>query len=158
MADKPEFQDARRKSLYGKPSGAIGKKWKIGHRKFCLTMKGAGNHRWAGGKTEFSRRVRNLPEYAKWRLEVFRRDFFTCVMCGEKRCAGKRIIIHADHINPLSLLLEQFNIKVIDDAIACLPLWDVANGRTLCKECHKKTPTWGVNAKNYLQIQAHADR
>lgn len=72
--------------------------------------------------------LRNTPEYREWRLAVYRRDNFSCVTCG---AAAKRneVIIHADHIKPMSLFPElQF---------------DINNGRTLCWECHKKTDSYG---------------
>ncbi|MFA5937105.1 MAG: hypothetical protein WC822_04480 [Candidatus Paceibacterota bacterium] len=36
---------------------------------------------------------------------------------------------------------------IYEKAMSFNPLWDIDNGRTLCKECHKKTPTYQVGAR-----------
>jgi hypothetical protein len=91
----------------------------------CSNLDNAGtnNPNYRGGITPLNRKVRNSPEYKEWRLKVFQRDNYTCVHCGQ---IGWEL--HADHIKPFSLFPE-------------LRL-DVDNGRTLCVECHKKTPTF----------------
>lgn len=63
------------------------------------------------------------PKYKRWRRAVFRRDAFTCVLCG------KQGYINADHIQPWALYPEL--------------RFDVNNGRTLCVGCHRKTDTYG---------------
>ena len=40
---------------------------------------------------------------------------------------------------------EKEVLKNIQEAISCPVLWDIKNGRTLCRECHKRTKTYGVN-------------
>jgi 5-methylcytosine-specific restriction endonuclease McrA len=65
-------------------------------------------------------------EYKLWRRAVFTRDNFTCIWCGIK---GD---IEADHIKPWSLF----------PALR----YAIDNGRTLCKDCHKKTDTYGSKA------------
>lgn len=87
--------------------------------------------------------VRGSIEYSIWRLEVFKRDNFTCKECGKK--GGWNSVLKTDHIKQFALILKENNIKSLDDARSCKELWDINNGRTLCKECHKKTPTWGIN-------------
>jgi len=146
-ANQKEFQDRRRDKLMGKPSGATGKKWKLNHRKYCPSNMGANNPQWKGGRTALSKLIRTLPEYAKWRCEIFERDNFQCVHCGRRNCVGDKVIIHADHIDPLWKLIEQNSIKSTLDAIQCCALWNTNNGRTLCKECHKLTKTYGCNKK-----------
>lgn len=51
----------------------------------------------------------------------------------------------ADHIYPFSKILDDFNITSIEEAISCEKLWDTENGRTLCRDCHIKTDSYGVN-------------
>jgi 5-methylcytosine-specific restriction endonuclease McrA len=88
----------------------------------CLKQRGANHWNWKGGK---SKDPWKTPEYQAWRKEVFRRDKFTCVMCGDSRGGN----LEADHIKPRHLFPE-------------LAL-ELSNGRTLCIPCHKSTPTWG---------------
>lgn len=83
---------------------------------------GARNGRWKGGVTPLNQTLRRSPEYKVWRSTVFERDKFTCVWCGNRGS------LHADHIKPFSSHPEA--------------RLDVANGRTLCIDCHKKTPTY----------------
>lgn len=63
-------------------------------------------------------------ESIEWRKEVFKRDNYTCQICGNR--GGK---LNADHILPYSLFEELRE--------------SLSNGRTLCKDCHKKTNTYG---------------
>jgi hypothetical protein len=121
----------------------LGKSWKIKVRKKVPSIRGAGNPQWKGGKTDLGRAIRSLPEYTSWRTDVFQRDKWTCVQCRRKGC--RKVIIHTDHVQRFADLIEKFSIKTTGDAIACAALWDVNNGRTLCIDCHKQTPTWGVN-------------
>jgi hypothetical protein len=75
------------------------------------------------GKTPINQCIRKSNEYKLWRKAVFERDNYTCVWCG------KRGDIEADHIKPFSLYPAlRFAID---------------NGRTLCKDCHRKTDTYG---------------
>lgn len=75
-------------------------------------------------KTPEPKRQRGLLEQIEWRKAVFKRDNFTCQMCGER--GGK---LQADHIKPFKYFPELRTT--------------LSNGRTLCESCHKKTPTWG---------------
>lgn len=75
-------------------------------------------------------RIRHSKKYNDWRTKVFRRDKYTCQHCGQR---GGRI--EADHIKPFSRFPK---LRFI-----------LSNGRTLCRPCHKKTPTYGYKAKTY---------
>ena len=86
---------------------------------------GEKNYRWKGGITPEIRKIRNSTEYKEWRLKVFQRDRFTCVMCQYRSCKSRDIA--ADHIKPFSLFPEL--------------RFDVNNGRTLCVACHRSLPT-----------------
>lgn len=77
-------------------------------------------------KTPEPRRKRYILEQIYWRKAVFERDNYTCQICGVRGAE-----IQADHIKPYSLYPELRT--------------ELANGRTLCVPCHRKTPTWGRN-------------
>lgn len=81
------------------------------------------------GKSSDAMKIRKSPEYKQWRLSVFRRDGFRCVLCGVKSGNGSTVILNADHIKPFSSYPEL--------------RFDLNNGRTLCVPCHKSTPSYG---------------
>lgn len=84
---------------------------------------GENNPNWKGGITPINLSIRQSYEMKLWRKSVFERDNYTCIWCRQR--GGK---LEADHIKPFSLFPElRFAID---------------NGRTLCKECHKKTDTY----------------
>ena len=90
---------------------------------------------WQGGITPINRRMRKQQEYRIWRDSVFTRDNYICQSCGLKTGGGHRVELNADHIKPFALFPElRFAIN---------------NGRTLCKECHRKTETFGGRILNY---------
>lgn len=105
--------------------------------KLRLSKLGPNNPQWKGGATDRIKNMRNQAKYKEWRKLVFERDNYTCQECGAT--TGKkdkfRNFLNADHIKPIS----QF---------PCLA-HELTNGRTLCVWCHRKTPTWGVNARYY---------
>jgi hypothetical protein len=78
---------------------------------------------WNGFSVSYDRRVRNSPEYKKWRERVFKRDDYTCQKCGARSAKGKQVYLHSHHIlsftnYPFYRFLEEF-------------------GQTLCVGCHK---------------------
>ena len=95
-------------------------------RKNCGKGKmGEKNPSWRGGVTHPTKLARQSAAYREWRLSVFKRDKFTCIKCGDSRGGN----LEADHIKPFSQFLDL--------------RYEVSNGRTLCKICHRKTDTWG---------------
>lgn len=86
----------------------------------------AGLHNMYRGVTKKHELIRKSAAYKEWRTQVFKRDNYTCVLCK------KRGYMHADHIKSFSLFPK-------------LRL-DMANGRTLCVECHKNTETYGLRS------------
>lgn len=93
--------------------------------------------------------IRDIWQYEDWRTKVFERDGYTCTKCGQR---GGRFNLNVDHIKPFAQILEEnninsYNTNYYQDAIACNELWDIRNGRTLCVECHRKTPTYGGRLK-----------
>lgn len=88
------------------------------------------------GKSMDVLNIRRLREYKIWRQSVFERDNFTCIWCGQR--GGK---LEADHIKPFALFPE---LRLAID-----------NGRTLCKECHKKTDTYFYKLKKFIFIEKY---
>lgn len=99
---------------------------------------GEKSHFWKGGITPLRVQIYHLPEYREWRKKVFERDNYTCKVCGHR--GGD---IEADHIKSFSLIKFENNIVTTKDAVQCKELWDINNGRTLCKKCHKNTNNYG---------------
>ena len=99
-----------------------------------IKRNGESNPNWRGGNYPKLKAIRNSIEYKDWRREVFYRDKWSCVLCGY-RSNGKNDI-DADHIKQFSLFPE---IR-----------FDVSNGRTLCKPCHKNTETYGNSKKDII--------
>lgn len=94
-----------------------------------LNNLGEKSHFWKGGKTKEAKLIRTSAKYNQWRLSVFQRDGFIC-----QGCKVKGGYLNADHI----LAFADYPDK----------RFDLENGRTLCIECHKKTPTFASNLRN----------
>jgi hypothetical protein len=118
-----------------------GKKLRIGRK---LTneqrkkMRGSNSPHWKGGTSPLNTLIRRLVEYSDWRFSVYKRDNFKCQVCFIE---NKRLECH--HIKSFAVILKEFKITNLEEAINCEQLWDVSNGQTLCKECHKKTDSYG---------------
>lgn len=103
-------------------------------RRMSERYKGDKSHFWQGGKTEVNKLARNSVDYAFWREEVFKRDNWTCKICGIRSKKGTKVILQADHIK----------------SFAYYPglRYELSNGRTLCLPCHRKTDNYMGRAKN----------
>lgn len=97
-------------------------------------MRRKNNPAWKGGVSCINRRIRRSKEYQLWRKAIFERDGYKCIWCGIKSGCGKAVILHADHIKPFAHYPE---LRLAID-----------NGRTLCRECHKTTETYGGKIKS----------
>lgn len=109
----------------------IGKKHSLESRqKLSQVHLARGSKHWAWRDGKSSRRVRprNSLKYRLWREAVFRRDDWTCVICKARSGNGVTVQLEADHIKPWAYF-PRLRYKV-------------ENGRTLCKVCHSKTPTY----------------
>lgn len=87
---------------------------------------------WKGGLTLFSKRIRNHFKMRQWRSDIFSRDDYTCQLCSTR--GG---YLEADHVKWFSVILSENCIKTMEQAIKCEELWNLNNGRTLCRPCHK---------------------
>jgi endogenous inhibitor of DNA gyrase (YacG/DUF329 family) len=97
------------------------------------TILGSNNPNWKGGITKTSIAIRSSFENRQWRSDVFQRDNYTCQECGVKG-----VYLHAHHVKSFSTIVNEYNIKTMEDARNCMELWNINNGRTLCVECHDK--------------------
>ena len=115
----------------GHPSGAVPKgahvspntEFKKGHKNppgcgFTTENIGGENHwNWQGGITPLNHRDRDKAEYITWRVNVYKRDDYTCHDCGKRG-----IYLHAHHLKGWTKYPEL--------------RFDVDNGISLCRECH----------------------
>jgi len=118
----------------------------LGHRNFTqeqvekrnkavkLAISKENHWNWKGGISPLYTGVRKMDKYYKWRTAVFERDKHMCKECGNSTSGN----LNAHHIQSFSQILNSNKIKELEDAHSCEQLWDINNGITLCKECHKK--------------------
>jgi len=110
------------------------------------------HHFWKGGVTPLNFVIRSMVEYERWKQEVIGKHGFVCEECHVASIYGHFILMHVDHIVPLSFIIKKYQIKNKEDARNCVELWDINNGRILCKPCHEKTDTYMSKANNYEQL------
>lgn len=103
----------------------------------------AGN--WKGGTTKLGQLIRSCKKYKDWVRKCFIRDKFTCQKCKGKCKKGKKIYLHCHHKKSFYKILEENNIKTLEDALNCKELWNMNNGQTLCIPCHKQTESYLLN-------------
>ena len=130
LRERPGFLEKLSTSHVGKTSGphSVETKLKIGlANKFTRKLSGANHPLWKGGRTSANAKIRNSTAYKEWRRHVFQRDDYTCQACGKR---GGRLV--ADHELPFAYFPD-------------LRL-EILNGRALCEDCHKSTPTYLVGA------------
>lgn len=100
-------------------------------------------------KKVFDRVIRTLHEYRLWRSDVFTKDDFTC-----QKCFKRVVYLQADHF-PVMFheILARNNITTVEQAVQCQELWNVSNGRTLCKDCHYKYgPKYRYRSKKIVTL------
>ena len=73
------------------------------------------------------------PTYKQFRMNVLKRDKFTCKMCQAK---GKRVRLHVHHIRKW--------------ASAASLRYETSNGITLCYSCHKEVSGKETHYEGYL--------
>ena len=97
-----------------------------------LQITGKNHYNWKGGITPFNKELRNFVKHIGWTDDVFKRDNYTC-----QKCKNRGGSLAAHHIISLSEIKDRFNINNIEDAQQCDMIYDIDNGMTLCKTCHK---------------------
>lgn len=117
-----------------------GKSWNVslqGRKNLSEAHKGEKSHFWKGGISTKNKSQREIAmaslNYKLWRESVFERDNYTCLFCKKRG-----IKIEADHVKSWR---DYPHLR-----------FSVENGRTLCKKCHKKTPTYG-RRKLFFNLQ-----
>lgn len=82
-------------------------------------------------KHQLDRLARYSVEAKEWREAIFKRDDFTCQMCGKR--GG---YLEADHIKPWAFFPKL--------------RFELSNGRTLCRPCHETTKlSWKEMREKY---------
>lgn len=71
-------------------------------------------------KRDFKKKIRQSFQWKDWRGAIFKRDNWTC-----KECGVKGVYLEPHHIIPLRSDVNK--------------LFDINNGITLCRPCHRKT-------------------
>jgi len=80
--------------------------------------------------TPLLKRIRASSKMVEWKSQIRGRDNWTCRRCGQK---GWMI---AHHIKQFSIIMKEYYIKTLEEALSCDGLWDLNNGITYCKDCH----------------------
>ena len=103
-----------------------GKHHSIEHRrKIGDAHKGEKSYLWKGGISLINKIIRSSLDFKLWREAVFKRDDWTCVWCKIK--GGE---LHPDHIK---IFADYPDLR-----------FDINNGQTLCKNCHKWKTFWDM--------------
>ena len=99
--------------------------------KLSILKSGDKSPLWKGGVSKTNQKIRAGLEYRLWRESVFKRDDWKCIKCGYKG------YVEADHIKSFAYYPEL--------------RFDVSNGRTLCKKCHKLTSNYAFKARKIYE-------
>jgi len=92
---------------------------------------GENNPRWKGGITPEHLKIRWSVKMKNFKIEILKRDNYTCKSCGRCRKTGDRVILNVHHLKSFAIHKEL--------------RFDMNNVITLCQECHRKTDTYGRN-------------
>lgn len=111
-------------------------------------MFGADNPAYRGGVTKLRMLIRNSKMYKQWKELVYQRDRYKCQKCG---LFGDNSTLECHHIHrEFADILQdfiqkysQYSLPKDEQRLLLLasvytPFWDVKNGETLCKDCHRQ--------------------
>lgn len=98
-------------------------------RKISEAQKGEKNHNWKGGRCIENR---TNDEYKVWRKNILLRDNWTC-----QKCLQRGGFLEAHHIENFS---DNKELR-----------YEVSNGITFCKKCHKKFHKLFGRIKNNIE-------
>ncbi len=160
LKGKPKSMEHKRKlaEYKGEKASWYGRKHSIEERiKMHSNQPRQSNHyNWQGGVSKLLRQIKSLFEAKEWRIQVFKRDDYTC-----QECFHKGGILNAHHKKPFFELFYEFlnqysQFSPIDDVETLIRLainhklfWDIDNGITLCKSCHEKTVNYKKKILEY---------
>jgi 5-methylcytosine-specific restriction endonuclease McrA len=82
--------------------------------------------------TPLRKSIRTCKKYRAQRASIFKRDDYTCQICGERSGA-----LNAHHVKRFGLICDENNIQSLEEALVCQELWDNNNLVTLCEKCHQ---------------------
>lgn len=94
-----------------------------------------------GRKLDKMTSIRTSRQYQEWRKQVFERDNYSCLWCGDNTGGN----LEADHIISLSFLIEESKLTGFEN------YYDIDNGRTLCSDCHKTTNSYARHWKHHVE-------
>jgi hypothetical protein len=100
---------------------------------------------WKGGTTKVNFIIRYSSYMKEWKMSVLKRDNYTCQKCGKK---SGDLNIH--HIISLSSLIRKYKIKNCQESLKYKEVYDINNGITLCKDCHRLTDNYGRKEANKI--------
>jgi len=129
----------------------LGKHWKVkdtsrmknrkyteeDRRKRSENSRGDKNPNWKGGISSLNVQIRQSLKYRQWISDVFTTQDFVCQDCGKR--GGN---LNAHHIKSFIDIIKDNEITTLEQALNCDELWNINNGKTLCKSCH-------INSENY---------
>ena len=105
---------------------------------------GETNVSYIDGRTSFRQSLKRRTPYLRWRDAVYERDGHKCTQCGSDSS------LHAHHLKRFSTLVDEFlslhpdkdpktdKYELLRLAVDYAPLWEAANGVSLCVPCHQK--------------------
>jgi len=134
------FRDRRKRYKHLSCSRRCYHKWWKGRkaseetrRKISEANKGEKSGNWKGGITPVNSKIKSGLEYRLWRERVFQGDNYTCWICNARtyKGLGHRVELHPHHLKSFS---EYPKLR-----------FEVSNGLTLCRFCHKTYTNWGIN-------------
>jgi len=118
----------------GKKGVQKGAKWSEQARiRMKENQTGEGNSNWKGGSSGLMKTLQMSRDWALWREDVFKRDDYACRVCGSK-----------EHIEPHHIIPKTMRLDLI---------FEVSNGLTLCKECHKQLHHLYGGVKNQVKFR-----
>lgn len=144
----------------GKKRPPFSKEWRENIGKINKGKFGIKASNWRGGRTPLYKLIRTNFEYNLWTKKIFARDNYTCQMCNKK---GGDLEAH-HHKKKFATILTEFlkeydQFSPIEDietllqlAMKYKPFWDINNGITLCRKCHKITKHKGPQAEKVRKV------